>query len=56
MGEIISLVLAGGLLFLAYRIIRNGFIHPQSKRLNGFGILGCVLLVLVAVTLIGRLF
>ena len=55
MGEIISLVLAGGLLFLAYRIIRNGFIHPQSKRLNGFGILGCFVLLLVGLYFAMRL-
>jgi hypothetical protein len=53
--EMLELLIAGGLLYLAYRIIRNGFLTPQSKRLNGFGILGCFVLLLVGLYFAMRL-
>jgi hypothetical protein len=49
------LLLAIGLLWLAYRIVANGFVYPQSKRLSGFGILGCALLLLVGYSLVASL-
>jgi len=50
-----ELLIAGGLLYLAYRIIRNGFLHPQSKRLNGFGVLGCIVLLVAGLLVAMRL-
>ena len=40
----------------AYRIIRGGFERPQSDKLTGYGIVGCIVLALVAVWLIRSLF
>jgi hypothetical protein len=40
----------------AYRAIRGGFERPQSDKLTGYGIVGCVVLCLVAVYLIRSLF
>jgi len=34
------LLLAIGLLWLACRVVANGFVYPQSKRLSGFGHFG----------------
>jgi hypothetical protein len=42
--------------YTAYRIIRGGFERPQSEKLTGYGIIGCIVLCLVAVYLIGALF
>jgi len=42
--------------YLAYRIIRGGFEKPQSKKLNAFGVIACVLLLLVACSYVFRLF
>ena len=39
-----TFLLSLGLLYLAYRIIRNGFLRPQSEKLNGFGIVGIVVM------------
>jgi hypothetical protein len=50
-----ELLIAGSLLYLAFRVIRNGFLSPQSKWLNGFGILGCFVLLLVGLHLTMRL-
>jgi hypothetical protein len=51
-----ALLLAILLLYLGYRAIRGGFRHPQSARLNGYGILACVLLLLLALSYLGPLF
>jgi hypothetical protein len=51
-----SLLLAILLLYLGYRAIRGGFRHPQSARLNGYGILACALLLLLALSYLDRLF
>jgi len=42
--------------YTAYRVIRGGFERPQSDKLTGYGILGCIVLVLVAVWLATSLF
>ena len=43
--------------YTAYRIIiRGGFERPQSDKLTGYGIIGCIVLVLVAVWLVTSLF
>jgi hypothetical protein len=50
-----TLLPAIALLWLAYRIIRNGFLSPQSEKLNGFGVLGCVVLACLALSLVSKL-
>jgi multisubunit Na+/H+ antiporter MnhF subunit len=35
--------------YLAYRIIRGGFTHSQSAKLNFFGWVGCCILVILAI-------
>ena len=55
-GPAMTLLPAIGLLYLAYRIIRNGFLSPQSERLNGFGVFACVLLFIMAVTYVSQYF
>jgi len=40
----------------SYRIIRGGFERPQSDKLTGYGIVGCIVLVFVAAYLITSLF
>ena len=35
-----------------YRTIRGGFRRSQSERLTGYGILGCIVLLLVAAKLV----
>jgi len=35
------------LAYLAYRCIRGGFERPQSAKLNGFGVIGCFVLIVV---------
>jgi len=40
----------------AYRAIRGGFARPQSARLNGYGIVGCIVLLIVALSLAAHLF
>lgn len=39
----------------AYRIIRNGFRHPQSEKLNVFGVFGYFLLIVVGIWLVTTL-
>jgi hypothetical protein len=55
MAFVMSLLLALFVLYLAYRAIRGGFERPQSARLNGYGVFGCVLLMLVALSYLGPL-
>ncbi len=43
----IELLITLGVLYLAYRIIANGFRKPQSERLNGFGIFAIVMVVIL---------
>jgi prolipoprotein diacylglyceryltransferase len=40
----------------AYRAIRGGFERPQSDKLTGYGIIGCIVLVLAAMWLVRSLF
>jgi hypothetical protein len=40
----------------AYRAIRGGFERPQSDKLTGYGIVGCIVLLFVALYLINSLF
>jgi hypothetical protein len=35
-------------LYFCYRIVRGGFTRSQSAKLNAFGWIGCVVLILVA--------
>ena len=49
-------ILGLALLYLAYRIIRNGFARPQSERLNVFGVIGCILILIVIYSLAERFF
>jgi hypothetical protein len=40
----------------AYRAVRGGFERPQSDKLTGYGIIGCIVLCFLAAYLIGSLF
>jgi prolipoprotein diacylglyceryltransferase len=40
----------------AYRIIRNGFRYPQSKKLNIFGVFGYFVLIVLGVWLASTVF
>jgi hypothetical protein len=51
-----TVLLSLGLFWLAYRIIRNGFVYPQSDRLGCFGVLGCIVMAGVALVIMTRLF
>ena len=42
--------------YAAYRIIRGGFERPQSERWTGYGIIGVIVLLLLAMSLAGRIF
>ena len=42
--------------YLAYRAFRGGFRRPQSRRLTGYGVVGIVIVLLVALAAIDRLF
>ena len=55
MSAIVSII-GLGLLYLAYRIIRNGFARPQSERLNVFGVIGCIVILIVIYSLAERFF
>jgi hypothetical protein len=39
-------------LYLCYRIVRGGFTRSQSAKLNAFGWIGCVVLILVALAVL----
>ena len=56
MGFVLWFLLTGLCGYGAYRAIRGGFGRPQSDKLTGYGIVGCIVLVLVAVWLIQVLF
>ena len=56
MSFIFWFLLASLCAYLSYRIIRGGFERPQSDKLTGYGIVGCIVLFFVAVYLIGSLF
>lgn len=49
MSTILALLIAFAGLYLAYRIIRNGFARPQSEKLNAYGIAVYVVLFILAV-------
>jgi hypothetical protein len=51
----IELLIALGVLYLAYRIIANGFVYPQSQKLGCLGILGCIVAVCLGLYLVTRL-
>jgi hypothetical protein len=53
---LLLLLFAIGLFYLAVRIILNGFLRPQSEKLNGFGVLACVLLGLMALSVASKYF
>ena len=40
----------------AYRSIRGGFSHSQSEKLSGYGIVGCIVLIMLAASLVAHLF
>lgn len=44
------------LLYLAWRAIRGGFERPQSERLNTFGVIGGVVLLLAILSLVSQYF
>jgi hypothetical protein len=56
MAFILWLLLFVGAGYGAYRAIRGGFQRSQSERLTGYGIIGCVVLVLVVLSLTTYLF
>jgi multisubunit Na+/H+ antiporter MnhB subunit len=49
---IVTTLIALGLLYLAYRIIRNGFARPQSEKLNLYGVFGAYLIFCLVVGLV----
>jgi multisubunit Na+/H+ antiporter MnhB subunit len=49
---VITTLLSLGLLYLAYRIIRNGFARPQSDKLNLYGVFGAYLIFWLVVGLV----
>ena len=51
----LELLIALGLFYLAYRIIANGFVYPQSQKLGCLGILGCIVAVGLGLYLVARL-
>ena len=56
MGTFACLVLTVLCGYAAYRIIRGGFERPQSDRLTGYGIIGCMVLILMVMWLVTSLF
>jgi len=40
----------------AYRSIRGGFSRSQSEKLSGYGIVGCIVLIVLAASLVAHLF
>ena len=55
MSAMLELLLALGLFYLAYRIIANGFVYPQSQKLGCLGILGCIVAGCFGLYLVARL-
>jgi hypothetical protein len=53
---LLSFALVALLLYLAWRAIRGGFEHPQSDRLNIFGVIGGVVLLLAILSLVSQYF
>ena len=53
---LLSTGLAIGLLWVAYRIIRNGFLYPQSEKLGCFGVFGLFVVACLAISLLAHLF
>ena len=53
---VLSVGLVIGLLWVAYRIIRNGFLYPQSEKLGCFGVFGYFLVACLAIGLLAHLF
>jgi len=51
-----TILLSIGLFWLAYRIIRNGFVYPQSEKLGFFGALGCVVVAYLVLNFMFHLF
>ena len=45
-----------GLLWVAYRIIRNGFLSPQSEKIGCFGVFGYFVVACLAISLLAHLF
>ena len=43
------------LFYFAWRAIKGGFERPQSEKLNGYGIVGLGLLIMIALSLIRQL-
>jgi len=56
MGFILWMLLLVGAGYGAYRAIRGGFERSQSERLTGYGIIGCVVLLMIVMGLIEKFF
>ena len=56
MTMIIVLLITLACAYGAYRAIRGGFERPQSERWTGYGIVGVIVLLLLAMSWAGRLF
>ena len=52
---IVETLVALSLLYLGYRIIRNGFARPQSERLTVYGYFGMFLIFCMAVGVVAWL-
>jgi len=55
MTALLVVLIASGLFYLAYRIIRNGFARSQSEKLNAYGIAVYVVLFFFAVCFVASL-
>jgi hypothetical protein len=56
MAFILWILLLLGAGYGAYRAVRGGFERSQSERLTGYGIVGCVVLLFVVLSLTTYLF
>jgi len=56
MAFILWILLFLGAGYGAYRAIRGGFERSQSERLTGYGIIGCVVILFVILSLATHLF
>ena len=56
MGFILWMLLLVGAGYGAYRAVRGGFERSQSERLTGYGIIGCVVLLMIVMGLIEKFF